>query len=204
MNDTTRNSSPSIPRTIGGEAGRGQARNTLIEWRCSMAADVRRAADAAIGARLETLLAARSRGHPQVLGVYWPVRGEPDLRESMARWHAAGHALALPRVVAGGRPLAFGRWTPDCPMRVAQFGIPVPEPFHDLQPSLLIVPCVGFDARCYRLGYGGGFYDRTLAQLDVQAIGVAYDRCEIADFAHGAHDRRMAAIVTEKRTITAS
>lgn len=169
-----------------------------------MAPATRRTADESIGARLDELLGSRFHRALEVVGAFWAVRGEPDLREPMARWHAAGHALALPRVVAAGHALAFGRWTPAWPMRLAEFGIAVPEPFEALQPSLLIVPCVGFDARGYRLGYGGGFYDRTLAQRCVPAIGVAYDGCEIECFEPGAHDRRMTAIVTETRTILAA
>lgn len=203
MNDTTPNSGPRIPRTVEAEAERREARNTLIAWRRSMVPEVRRAADAAIGERVDRLLATTAPFGSAVVGAFWPVRGEPDLRESMARWHAAGCTLALPRVVGLDRALAFGRWIPGATMRTAEFDIPVPEPFEALQPSLLIVPCVGFDARGYRLGYGGGFYDRTLGEHSLPAIGVAYDRCEIERFVPGAHDRRMAAIVTEARTIVA-
>lgn len=171
-----------------------------------MDAQTRCVADAAIATRLrawlQAWLAARARsGDGVVLGVYWPVRGEPDLREPMADWHRAGHTIALPRVADGGA-LGFGRWTPATAMHVAQFGIGLPEPFEPVTPALLIVPCVGFDLRGYRLGYGGGHYDRTLAARPVPAIGVAYDGCALARFAAGAHDRAMAAIVTETRTIT--
>ena len=203
MNDTKPDSAPRIPRTVEAEAERRDARNTLIAWCRSMVPEARRAADAAIAERLDRLLATATPVGPAVIGAYWPVRGEPDLRESMARWHAAGCTLALPRVVGRDRALAFGRWTPGAAMRAAEFDVPVPEPFEPLQPSLLIVPCVGFDARGYRLGYGGGYYDRTLGEHALPAIGVAYDRCEIARFVPGAHDRRMAAIVTEARTIVA-
>ncbi|OJX00971.1 MAG: 5-formyltetrahydrofolate cyclo-ligase [Burkholderiales bacterium 70-64] len=190
-----------MPRTIEEEAGRGAARNTLLARRRSMAPDVRCAADEAIAARLDEVLAARPWGAGDVLGVYWPVRGEPDLREAMARWHRAGRAIALPRVVAADRALEFGRWEPGWPMREAQFGIPVPEPFVVLVPTLLIVPCVGFDAHGHRLGYGGGYYDRTLGERAIPAIGVAYDACEIERFEPGAHDRRLAMIVTQTRQV---
>jgi len=167
-----------------------------------MDAQARRAADAAIAARLEAWLSTRPAGERAALGVYWPVRGEPDLRESMAGWHRAGHAIALPRVAADGGALEFGRWTPAATMRPAAFGIALPEPFELLVPTLLIVPCVGFDLRGYRLGYGGGHYDRTLAVRALPAIGVAYDACELARFVAAGHDRPMTAIVTETRTIT--
>jgi len=202
MNDTTRNSNSRIPRTIGAEAARRDARNTLIAWRRSMAPEIRHAADTAIAMRVEALIAASGAIGNGTLGMFWPVRGEPDLRGPMARWHEAGYAISLPRVVAGERALEFGRWRPGSTMRMAEFAIPVPEPFEPLQPTLLIVPCVGFDARGYRLGYGGGFYDRTLSRQPVPAIGVAYDGCELERFVPGAHDRPLAAIVTETRTIT--
>jgi 5,10-methenyltetrahydrofolate synthetase len=201
MNDTTPDPGPRITRSIGDEAARRDARNTLIAWRRSMDGQVRRAADAAIAARLEAWLRARPAGERSMLGVYWPVRGEPDLRESMTGWHRAGHAIALPRVAADGGALEFGRWTPATTMRPAAFGIALPEPFELLVPTLLIVPCVGFDLRGYRLGYGGGHYDRTLAARELPAIGVAYDGCELARFVAAGHDRPMTAIVTETRTI---
>lgn len=204
MNDTTGNSGPSIPRTVGSETARRHARNTLLEWRRSMAPQVRRAADAAIAARVDALLSS-SGDERATVGVFWPVRGEPDLRAAMARWHQAGRIIALPRVpAAAAGALEFGRWRPDSTMRVAQFGIPVPEPFEPVQPTLLIVPCVGFDRRGYRLGYGGGYYDRTLARHPVPAIGVAYDGCELGRFVPAAHDHPLAAIVTETRTVTTS
>lgn len=206
MNDTTRNPEPRITRSIGDESARRDARNTLIAWRRSMDVQLRCTADAAIAARLDAWLhrwrATRTHGAREVLGVYWPVRGEPDLRAPMSGWHRAGHAIALPRVAAGGGALEFGRWTPATALRVADFGIPLPEPFVPLTPTLLIVPCVGFDQRGYRLGYGGGHYDRTLAAHSLPAVGVAYDGCELVRFVAGGHDRPMTAIVTETRTIT--
>ncbi len=213
MHDTIRTSRPSIPRTVGTDAERRTARNALIEWRRSMPRAQRDAADAAIRARVDALVdelagalvdqldGAVDAASTSALGVYWPVRGEPDLRESMRRWHAAGRALGLPRVVAPRSALAFGRWTPEWELREAVFGVPVPEPFERLQPTLLILPCVGFDARGYRLGYGGGYYDCTLAARSLPAIGVAYDACEIGTFVAAAHDRPLSAIVTETRTI---
>lgn len=202
MNDTTRNSRPRIPRTIGDDDERRHARNTLIAWRRSMDAQFRRAADAAIAARLEAWLAARPTPEREVLGVYWPVRGEPDLREAMAGWYRAGRTIGLPRVPQGGGALEFGRWTPAATMRIAAFGIALPEPFDVLSPTLLVVPCVAFDSRGYRLGYGGGYYDRTLAARALPAIGIAYDACELDRFVPGDHDHPMTAIVTERRTIT--
>lgn len=196
-----KNLRPRIPRTIAQRASREALREALLARRGAMAPEARRRADEAIVARLDEVLAALPCAGGDVLGVYWPVRGEPDLRAAMARWHRAGRIITLPRVVAAGRALAFGRWEPDATMRAARFGIPVPEPFVALAPALLVVPCVGFDARGYRLGYGGGYYDRTLAGGAITAIGVAYDACEIEDFEPGAHDRRLAMVVTQTRRV---
>jgi len=193
----------SIPRSVTDDPRRRAARNSLLARRATITADARRIADAAMVARLDEKIAVHRRRSALVLGAYWPVRGEPDLRDALARWHDGGWTIALPRVVAAGRSLEFGRWAPGWSMRDAQFGIPVPEPFEPLRPTLLLVPCVGFDARCYRLGYGGGYYDRTLEAHAVATIGVAYDSCEIEAFRPGAHDRRLDAIVTQTRCLVA-
>jgi len=199
MNDTTRNSRPRIPRTIGDDDERRHARNTLIAWRRSMDAQFRRAADTAIAARLEAWLAARPTPEREVLGVYWPVRGEPDLREAMAAWHRVGRRVALPRVPQGGGALEFGRWTPAATMRIAEFGIALPEPFDVLSPTLLVVPCVAFDSRGYRLGYGGGYFDRTLASCQPRplAIGIGFELCRVDSIHPEAHDIPIDVLVTE-------
>ena len=79
-----------------------------------------------------------------------------------------------------------------------RFGIAVPEPFEPVRPALLVIPCVGFDRRGWRLGYGGGFYDRTLAGLDAAAVGVAFEEAEVDGFAPQPHDRRLDAVVTPR------
>ncbi len=201
MNDASPNPGPSIPRSIADDPARRDARNTLIAWRRSMGARDRRAADAAIAARVAAWIGTRPAAERAVIGVYWPLRGEPDLRAAMAGWHAAGGAIALPRVAADGSGLEFGRWTPAASMREAAFGIALPEPFEPAAPTLLVVPCVGFDRRGYRLGYGGGHYDRTLARRPLPALGVAYDGCELAGFVPGGHDLPMTAIATESRLV---
>lgn len=189
----------SISRTIDGQAQRRESRNALIAARQALPAPQRQAADAAIAAGVDALLATRS---PGVLAVYWPIRGEPDLRDALPRWQAAGWALALPSVAAPGQPLVFGRWQPGMALRRERFDVAVPEPFEPVRPDCLLVPCVGFDRRGYRLGYGGGFYDRTLAALEAAfAIGVCHDLGEVAAFEPHQHDRPMNAIVTETRTL---
>lgn len=182
------------------EITRAHVRNTLIEWRGERTTELRECADPALRERLAGLLRTAPFHDARVLGVYWPIRGEPELGPCLAQWEAQGRALALPRIGEGGA-LEFGRWPRGGELRAGRFGIPVPHPFELVEPDLLIVPCVGFDARGYRLGYGGGHYDRTLERRPVAAIGVGYDGCELEGFDAAAHDRPLAAIVTESRVI---
>lgn len=185
------------------EITRTHARNTLIRWRGEHRAQLRANADPAIARRLVELLGAPPYDAIDVLGVYWPIRDEPDLASCYAHWLHGGRRLALPRIGADGA-LEFGRWHDDAELRAGRFAIPVPEPFDVVAPGLLVVPCVGFDVRGYRLGYGGGHYDRTLAARGLPAVGVAYDGCELHGFEAAAHDRPLDAIVTESRSIRRS
>lgn len=185
------------------EITRTRARNALIKWRCERETALSEQADAALRERLARLLGTVPFDRARVLGVYWPIRGEPQLAPCHEQWESEGRTLALPRIGEGGA-LEFGRWHPGGEVRAGRFAIPVPHPFEAVEPDLLIVPCVGFDARGYRLGYGGGHYDRTLARRPVAAIGVGYDACELEGFDAGAHDRPLSAIVTESRVIRTS
>ncbi len=189
--------SPLTPRDL--------ERRRLVGWRESIDAQTRRMADQAISERLETVLSSLS---PGVLALYWPIRGEPDLSGSLDRLARIGWRFALPQVVGRNQPLAFGGWQPGQPMHEVGYGLMVPKPFEAVMPDVLVVPCVGFDRRCFRLGYGAGFYDRTLgdaafAARPVTAIGVAYDGCEITRFATQAHDRPLDCVLTETRLVEA-
>jgi 5,10-methenyltetrahydrofolate synthetase len=151
--------------------------------------------DAHIGAQI---VAWWRRRQPALLGVYWPMHGEPDLRAAYAELAQAGARLALPVVVARDAPLAFAAWSPGDPMLTDAMGVAVPGDLHFVeQPAALLVPCLGFSATGYRLGYGGGYYDRTLAETPRPAtLGIAY-ACLEARFAHAPHDVPLDVIVTE-------
>jgi len=128
--------------------------------------------------------------------------GEPDLRAAAAHWVAAGAKAALPDTFPR-QPLTFRPWTPDCPMRAGVWDIPVPDTMETVEPSVLLMPCLGYDIEGYRLGHGGGYYDRTLAAMRPRplAIGVGYSHAVLPTIWPQAHDIPMDAVVTEKAFI---
>ncbi|QAU35953.1 5-formyltetrahydrofolate cyclo-ligase [Janthinobacterium sp. 17J80-10] len=170
-------------------------RKDLIAQRQASAADERATWDAAIGKHLRHLL---ERQPAQAIGAFWPMRSEPDLRRLFAEWAAAGVKLALPVVIDPDLPLKFLAWMPGDPLTKDAMGVWVPAGASgEVTPDLLLVPCVGYNRERFRLGYGGGFYDRTLANVPrPRAIGIAY-ACARADFTVEAHDIALDAIVTE-------
>ncbi|MBO4119300.1 5-formyltetrahydrofolate cyclo-ligase [Cupriavidus gilardii] len=189
--------SPPQPSSASGDpaAERRALRAALLERRASLPQR------AQLDARIEAELAALLDWLPvRCLGFYWPIQQEFDARGLVARWLAAapGRDAALPAVSRPAVPLDFHRWTPDTPMREGRYGIPVPDGTPAVAPDALLIPCVGFSAQKFRLGYGGGFYDRTLAALPGKpvAIGIGYESCRI-DLAPGAHDIPMDWMVTE-------
>lgn len=148
----------------------------------------------------EKLTAAIGRVKDQLIGVYWPIRGEPDLRKWMADIVGAGGRIALPVVIKKGWPLEFRRWTPGAPMERGIWNILVPSHGPSVQPGVVIAPLVGFDGTKYRLGYGGGFFDRTLAAMPTRplAIGVGYATSRLGSIYPQAHDIAMDMIITDE------
>jgi 5,10-methenyltetrahydrofolate synthetase len=138
-----------------------------------------------------------------VLGVYLPIHGEPDLRAAYAELAQAGARLALPVVVARDAPLAFAAWTPGQALVADGMGVMVPGDLHFVpRPPALLVPCLGFNAEGYRLGYGGGFYDRTLEEAPrPYTLGIAY-ACQEAQFGHAPHDVALDVVVTEATNVS--
>ncbi|SAL77880.1 5-formyltetrahydrofolate cyclo-ligase [Caballeronia peredens] len=154
----------------------------------------------ALTRRLETLIA---RHAVTCVGFYWPVAGEFDARDALARWLAADAAreAALPVVVEPHAPMAFHAWRAGAPMKEGRYRIPVPAEEKVVVPELLLIPCVGFDSARYRLGYGGGYYDRTLAAWPGAArpatIGIAFEAGKCGALPREAHDMPLDAVVTE-------
>jgi 5-formyltetrahydrofolate cyclo-ligase len=133
------------------------------------------------------------------VGFYWPFRGELDLRPLVADLVARGARAALPAVVVKGQPLEFRPWTPETALAPDAVGIPAPPPGAPAHPAILLVPLLGFDDAGYRLGYGGGYYDRTLAALGRKplAIGVGHALGRLPTIHPQPHDVPMDAIATE-------
>jgi len=172
-------------------------RERLIALRLATPSEVRLRASRKIAAALEGAL---GEVRDRVVSVYAPIRGEPNLRDLMKRIVARGGRTALPVVLARGQPLSFRVWTPGDPTRRSLWNIPEPsEGAEVVTPDVVIAPLVGFDACRYRLGYGGGFYDRTLASLTSRpsVFGVGYSWTAIPTIYPQAHDIPMQVIVTE-------
>lgn len=169
-------------------------RERLIAAREALAPEYRAAQAAAIARDLDRLLP----GGVPIVSLYWPIRGEPDLRSWMHALHARGVRVALPVVVAYGRPLEFREWQPHARLERGVWKIPYPADGAVVRPDVAIAPLVGFDGECYRLGYGGGFFDRTLASLapPALAIGVGYPDAALPTIFPQSYDVPMDWIVT--------
>jgi len=149
-----------------------------------------------IEAHVETLLGGWRIG---TLGFCWPVRGEFDARPLVARALARGLRGALPVVVGADAPLAFRQWTPRSEMREDRFGIPIPAAGATLAPDVILMPVVAFDGGGFRLGYGGGFFDRSLAALDPRplAVGIGFECLRADTIRPQPYDLPMDWLVTE-------
>lgn len=178
------------------QAFRRTLRTQLIAAREALDAAERERLNLAIERRLEALLA---RLAPAVTGFCWPIRGEYDPRALMTRLVCAGARAALPVLVAERAPLAFREWRPQAPMASDRYGIPYPQQGEWLHPAVIVIPVVGFDAAGYRLGYGGGYFDRTMAALDPRpiAVGAGFELGRIASIHPQSHDMQMDWVVTE-------
>lgn len=189
-----RNQDDPQPGTGAGGASKAGLRARLLAHRQSIPAEVRRRMDEAIGGHL---LAWWNRHRYDSVGVYWPIRGEPDLRRHYEQLAQRGVRLALPMVAGKHLPLVFLAWEPGAPTRRDAYGVQVPASQETLVPAALVVPCVGFNDANYRLGYGGGFYDRTLAAHPRPATaGVAY-ACTRARFDADEHDIALDTVITD-------
>ena len=170
-------------------------RQTLIGVRAAIDPARKAECDAAIG---EHLVAWWRAQRVSTLGVYWPLRGEADLSVAYAELAQAGVRLALPVVLTRDAALGFADWRPGEAMVKDAMGVAVPADLRMVAlPPALLVPCLGFNQDGFRLGYGGGYYDRTLEHLPRPiTLGIAY-ACQATQFASAAHDVALDRIITE-------
>lgn len=174
-------------------------RERLIALRMALPPALRRAAGEHIAAGIRAIIAER----PGVLGIYWPFRAEFDPRPLVDSLVAEGRGVALPVVIDRRGPLEYRAWAPGEPLVAGVWDIPIPERREVVTPSMVLAPLVGFDRACYRLGYGGGYFDRTLGSLDPRplAIGVGFSGQRIDTIHPQPFDIPMDYIVTEIETV---
>ena len=174
-------------------------RTRLLDTRRALSVEARRDWGQALMRDLHSLLPhVPGWGAGTVFSAYWPIKGEADLRPLMADLHAQGIRIALPLVETKAAPLVFRQWTPDTTMVRGDWNIPVPPPDSPVvTPLVSLAPLVGWEDGGYRLGYGGGYFDRTLAGLHPFTIGVGLQSARLATIFPQPHDIALNVIVTE-------
>jgi 5,10-methenyltetrahydrofolate synthetase len=178
--------------------GKPAIRRALLEKRRALDNATRAQWDRRIGEHLARYLRRLPGGVPSALGVYLSTQNEPDLMAFYAELSGQGVALSVPVVTGKALPLQFAQWKPGDPLVKDRYGIATPAVQEWTPvPRVVLVPCLGYTADRFRLGYGGGYFDRTLEQTTrPHAIGVAY-ACLQAAFPTQPHDIAMDGIITE-------
>jgi 5-formyltetrahydrofolate cyclo-ligase len=178
-------------------AWRKAKRAELVKARLELAPDIHRQLSKRV---LECLIENFREQGSGIVGLYFPFRGEINLIPFAKQIVAWGGYASLPVVTAKGQPLEFHAWKPGDPMDQGAYGIPIPASGARVEPQTLVIPLVGFDAACYRLGNGGGYYDITLpaARNRPFAIGVGFEMMRLDSVFPQPHDVPMGIIVTER------
>ncbi len=176
---------------------RKRTREALISSRMALTVKVRQ--EKGERAKHKLLAAVDLKQYP-TLGIYWPMRGEIDIRDLARRHVESGGTVGLPVVVEKSAPVEFWKWQPGMGMRRGVWNIPIPTTREVVIPEALIVPLVGFDHERYRLGYGGGYYDRTIAALGRRpfCVGLGFAEAELPTIHPQPHDIPMHLIVTDR------
>jgi 5-formyltetrahydrofolate cyclo-ligase len=182
-------------------------RATARAQRAEAAAEDGAAGGPAATALRDRVLAAVPLDPGAVVSAYWPMGSEIDPRPLLSALAERGIALALPAIRDAAEPLDFRAWKPGDTLQPAGFGTREPlAAGPPVQPNLLLVPLLAFDAAGYRLGYGGGFYDRSLALLraagDILAVGLAFAAQQVAAVPREATDQPLDLVVTERGLVT--
>lgn len=175
-------------------------RRDMLAARAALSEEEHARRSAALCGHLGGLLASLAgKAGDRTLAFCWPIKREPDILPAVRAWLSAGGRAVLPVVVADDRPLSFRAWTPDTPMEKDRYGIPTPAAGAWLAPDVFLLPVNAFDAAGWRLGYGGGYFDRTLGALEPRppAIGVGFEMNRVESLVPEPHDQRLDWIVTE-------
>lgn len=179
-------------------ADKTSLRKTALNLRNSTHASSTGAARRAAGHALREIGRLR---HVRCVSAYMPMRSEMDTAPLLHALAGQGYAVCLPVVEAADAPLVFRSWAPGAALVPGAHGVMVPESGAEAEPEILVVPLVAFDADCYRLGYGGGYFDRTLARLrddrEIVALGFAYAAQEVVSLPRDNWDMPLDGIVTE-------
>jgi len=175
---------------------RRNIRARALAARIAVPADQRAALASRLEHQLDDLI---SRLAPPTLGFCWPYRAEPDLRAWVLRWLAGSsqRRAVLPAVLERDCPLVFREWTASTPMETDRLGIPHPAVGAEVVPDVVLVPLNAFDGEGFRLGYGGGYFDRTLALHKMVAVGVGFELGRVGTVYPQSHDLPMDWLVTE-------
>ncbi|HKU99410.1 MAG TPA: 5-formyltetrahydrofolate cyclo-ligase [Vineibacter sp.] len=161
---------------------------------------------AAIWRREQPVLTPHPDGRPASIAGFWPKGDEIDVRALLTALHDDQYVVALPVTPADAAPLRFRQWTPGADLVPGVFGTSEPSPqATDVEPDVLLIPLLAVDSDGYRLGYGGGYYDRTLAALRgrrrVTAIGVGFEAQRVERLPRAAHDHRLDWLLTDRRLL---
>ena len=185
-----------MTQNVDWQAWRKAERERLIAERLTISGAARQEAGSSVCAKLDDVLDLPPGG---IVSFYWPFKGELNLRSWIVGLLERGFRAALPVVTEKKAPMVFRMWEPDTKMDRGIWNIPVPADTHSVTPDAVIAPLVGFDRDGFRLGYGGGYFDRTLAAFPVQplTIGIGYAASEVPSIFPQPHDAPMHIIVTE-------
>lgn len=179
---------------------RKSERLRLLSERAALSVPARRAASEVIAGYLDRFLADRLGCITgMAISAWWPIKAELDIRHWLKRLPGQGARAVLPVVVQRAQPLQFRTWTPDTRMERGFWNIPVPAEGAVVVPDVTLVPLVGWDRAGFRLGYGGGYFDRTLAAISPRplAIGIGLDSAQVTTIFPQPHDIAMDAVITE-------
>ena len=181
---------------------REDLRHTLLAQRATLFGSCHADCSGQLVARLRTALVEKHGPLDRLsVGAYLPIGSEPNISSLFDEFAS----VALPKVVGAGQPMVFLRYRPGDLLQREALGVQVPTTSETIEPTLLLVPCLGFhvrsDGRIDRIGYGGGYYDRTLALRRYATVGISFAVCQVETFEAQSHDQPLDGIVTESLTL---